>query len=76
MEKRLAICNGEIGEPQIFNGTRLYSKKIEQAGRGYEKLKKTRHDIKIGKTRKASQKPEDQKFKIYFNNIYCLKNFF
>lgn len=56
MDKLLAICNGETGEPMVFGGHQLYSRKIEQAGVGYEALIRRRHFWRLRKLAPEGEK--------------------
>jgi hypothetical protein len=67
MKSLKAITYGECPTPEIYKGPLLYSKPIEQAGRGYEEFKLKRHLIKTGMfkeketSKENSNKEEDIK---------------
>jgi hypothetical protein len=51
-----AITYGECPEPEIYKGPLLFSKSIEQAGRGYEEFKLKMHLIKTGMFKEKEEK--------------------
>lgn len=60
MKALKAITYSECPTPEVFAGVRVYSRRIEQAGQGYEELKMKLHMVRTGQAEPSKQEPEEE----------------